>query len=447
MSNVFIPLPSALDLQSPALVAFVGGGGKTSLMLALASALPGGVVVTTTTRIFAVQMKMAAAVCYEGDLSELGPKLTRHNSCLVVGKVEGDKALGVDRQLPSKLLSRPDVEYVLVEADGSRMRPIKAPAEHEPVVPDLVTHLVPVVGIDALDNDIQQIAHRPELVVRLLAGGRRRPQTSDRLSTSDIAELLTHAEGGLKDVPDGTRVIPFINKVETDGQLLAARQVARLVLREDRIERVVVGAVKSDRPVREVHTRVTAVVLAAGQSQRMGRTKQLLTWRGTTILGQTLQNLKRSAAHDILVISGHQAESVESIAASEGVSSIRNPQYATGEMLSSLKAAVKQLPGKVSAVLVALADQPMVEPEIVDRLLQAFWQGRGQLIAPVYEGQRGNPVLIGRLFFDELLGLPPEAAPKALLKRHEDELFLLPVETDSVLRDLDHLDDYRRWRP
>ena len=97
MTDRLWSLPAALGIGGrPELVAFVGGGGKTSLMFALAAALPGRVVMTTTTRIFAAQTKHAPAVVYEDDLAPLGDALAAHGRCLVVGRVEGDKALGVD---------------------------------------------------------------------------------------------------------------------------------------------------------------------------------------------------------------------------------------------------------------------------------------------------------------------------------------------------------------
>jgi len=210
-----LTIDAALDLRPPALVDFVGGGGKTSLMFALAQTLGEPVVVTTTTRIFAAQMKLAPAVCYPDTLDELQANLQRYGLCLVVGKVEGDKAMGVDPNLPARLLARSDVAYVLVEADGSRMRPVKVPAAHEPVVPAQTTLLVPVVGLDALERPIREVAHRPELVRRLLA--ERLPEVTDehRLAADDIAAIITHPEGGLKNVPGSTRIVPFINKVES----------------------------------------------------------------------------------------------------------------------------------------------------------------------------------------------------------------------------------------
>ncbi|MBK7216413.1 MAG: putative selenium-dependent hydroxylase accessory protein YqeC [Candidatus Promineofilum sp.] len=149
------------------MVAFVGGGGKTSLLFALAESLPGRVVITTTTRIFAAQMRLAPAVVYADDLSRLGELLDAHGRCLVVGHVDGDKARGVAPDLPARLLARPDVDAVVVEADGSRMRPVKAPAEHEPVIPPETTLVVPVAGLDALEGPLAEVAHRAEIVKRI----------------------------------------------------------------------------------------------------------------------------------------------------------------------------------------------------------------------------------------------------------------------------------------
>ncbi len=466
---------SAFELQPPAMVAFVGGGGKTSLMFALANVLPGRVVTTTTTRIFAAQMKLSPTVCFftakdaknakknkenfalsapfaVDSFTELSDALDRFGQCLVVGAVgEGkdrEKALGVPPTLSGQLLARPDVDFVLVEADGSRMRPIKAPADHEPVIPPETTLVVLVVGIDAVGGPVGEVAHRPELLCSVIG---KPYSVNRRLTPKDVAVLLTHPQGGLKGVPKNARVIPFINKVETADQLTAARQIAYHALRltpdASCLTQVVIGAIQSQQPIREVHKRVMAVVLAAGQAKRMGQTKQLLPWGKTTVLGQVLQNVAETAVHNTLVVTGHDAEKVEQIAIGEGAGTVFNPDYASGEMVSSLQTAVRHLPDHVAAVLVILADQPMVETGTINQLLEAYWQQKSGLIAPEFQGQRGNPVLIDRTYFAELLELPPSAAPRHLLRHHEAGLHLVPVTSDSILRDLDNPGEYERWRP
>ena len=223
-------LLSAFGIKdNPELIAFVGGGGKTSLMFALGQALPGRVVMTTTTRIFAAQMALASTVFYEADWEA---HIGTAKQCLIVGQVQGQKAVGVTPTLPGQWLARPDVDFVLVEADGSRMKPIKAPADHEPVVPAETTLLVPMVGITAFNGRITDVAHRPHLVCRLTG-----LVEDDQLTAKAIATLLTHEEGGLKGKPEKARIIPFINQVETRQQLLAARHIAWWVLQTAVVQR------------------------------------------------------------------------------------------------------------------------------------------------------------------------------------------------------------------
>ena len=265
------------------------------------------------------------------------------------------------------------------------------------------------------------------------------------LTEAEIAAVLAHPAGGLKGIPPSADVIVLINKVETAVQLQSAYKIAHYVLQQSRIKRVIIAVLKKDQPVRAVVRRVKAVVLAAGQSVRMGQTKQLLPWGGTTMLGQVLRNLKKSAVYDILVVTGHEAEKIEALAAAEDIAAIRNTQYAIGEMLSSLQTAVAQLPLHIDAVLVMLADQPQVTPDIIDQLLHAYWQGQDTIIAPTFNSERGNPVLIDRAHFVELLALPLGAAPRDLIKRHPVQL--VEVAADSVLRDLDEWGRYVEERP
>jgi molybdenum cofactor cytidylyltransferase len=235
-------LVDALGLdRAPELVSVVGGGGKSSLLFALAECLPGRVVLTTTTRIFAAQMSGAAAVCTTAD-EDWQDELDRFDShLLVVGRVEGERAVGVPPDLPAEWLARPHVDWVVVEADGSRMLPVKAPADHEPVVAERTSLLVSVVGIDALAAPIERVAHRPERVADITGLA-----PSQHLTPEAIGSLLASPRGGLKGAPEGARVAVLINKVESSTQRHAAHRIADRVLDEARIERVAIGALHGD---------------------------------------------------------------------------------------------------------------------------------------------------------------------------------------------------------
>ncbi len=438
-------LPQALDLahtNSPQLVAFTGAGGKTSLMFALAGALPGKIVLTTTTRMAREQIQFAAesipaAISRYPSISSIA--CTRITA-IIGPDVEEDKVAGVGLEVPGQLLAQPDVSFVLVEADGARYLPLKAPADHEPALPAGANLVVPVSGIDALGKPIAATAHRPQLAAALLG-----KDENDLVEALDLATLTTHAQGGLKSVPPTARVIPTINKVENKAQLEAARSTARAMLGESRIQQVLIAAAERPDPVVEVHKRVTAVILAAGQSTRMGRSKMLLPWGETTVLGRTIENSQQSAVFDTLLISGAQAADVAEIAGAAAVPVLFNENYVAGEMLSSLNTAVRHLSPQIAAVLVILGDQPLVEAGTINQILAAFWRGEGEIIAPQFAGRRGNPVLIGRRFFDELLALPAGAAPRDLLRKHPP--LLLPTASESVLLDIDDPQEYERLRP
>jgi molybdenum cofactor cytidylyltransferase len=192
---------------------------------------------------------------------------------------------------------------------------------------------------------------------------------------------------------------------------------------------------------------VVAVVLAAGLSSRMGKSKALLPWDDNrSVIEQILSQIQQANLQDILVVTGYLAEQVTAKAAAMGVAAIHNPDYATGEMLSSLKVGLMAQPETVSAALVVLADQPRLQPEVIHQLTNAYEQGKGEIVAPRYQGERGHPMLISRQFWDEIVALPAGGAPRDVIQRHRDKLYFVDVETDSVLSDIDTPQDYERER-
>ena len=177
------------------------------------------------------------------------------------------------------------------------------------------------------------------------------------------------------------------------------------------------------------------------------------------MLGQTLGNVRASAVHNVVVVTGHEREQVEAVvrlqrafwAGGDGSAAnhlliAHNSDYANG-MLSSVQAAVRALAYGSEAILVVLGDQPMVGPETINRLLVAYAATPAGLVAPFAGGRRGNPVLIDRRYFAELLALPADAAPRALLARHPDDVVAVPVADDAVLHDLDLPEQYAHFRP
>lgn len=445
-------LRTAFRLTASEMIAFVGGGGKTSTMFRLADEIVAGgglVVTTTTTRIFAAQVALAPAhvVADEASREQIAETLARTKHVLVTGPVddEAGKASGAGPELVEGLLTLPGRPTVLIEADGSRMRPFKAPAEHEPVIPAGATLVVPVVGADVFGAPLDaERVHRAELVSAL--GGW---PMGERVTPALVARVLAHPEGGLKHVPAGARVIPLINKVEASDDLALARETAARLLEYHRITAVAIGAVRgAGEPVREVWGRVAAVVLAAGRSTRMGRPKQTLPWGdGQTLLSTVVAGLRASEVSQVVVVTGMAREAVEaSLSALAGgpgpaVSTAFNPDFATTEMARSLQVGLNHLPGNCQAVLVALADQPELDPRVVVLLLQRWRETQAAVVAPFYQGQRGHPLLFDRAVWPALQALPGSANPRVVLQA-AGTLERVEVDSAAILRDIDTPEDY-----
>lgn len=192
---------------------------------------------------------------------------------------------------------------------------------------------------------------------------------------------------------------------------------------------------------------IAAIVLAAGQSKRMGQPKMLLPWGQTTVLGQVIETLRRAPVQDIVVVTGGEREKIELLLEPYGVRTIYNEAFAQGEMLSSLQCGLRaQLP-QTQAALICLGDQPQMETGTVRLLCQAYRTRPSGLIVPSYQRRRGHPWLVARLFWEELLHMRAPESPRDFLKRHADDIRYLELDTPSILQDLDTLDDYLKSRP
>lgn len=439
----------AFRVRSGDVVSFVGGGGKTTAMFQMASDLVAQgqrVVTTTTTGIFAQQMALAPhhIIHDEGQSTNglvrlLSEELAVHPHILVVGPYDHDtgKARGVGPDVVQAMAVMPQVDCVLNEADGAGMRPFKAPGDHEAVVPNRTTLLVPVVDFDMMGCPLtDEHVHRSALAARL-AGVELGGEVTSRI----VAVVLTHPKGGLKGLPIGARVVPFINKVESDG-LAAAHDLAGQLLACQQVESVVIGSVRHYDPVIEVRSRIAAVVLAAGASSRFGALKQLLPWQGGTLLSHVVDTALESLADPVIVVLGKRAEECRAALDSRPVKIVTNEDWAEGQS-TSVKAGLTAVPDTVCAALFPLADQPMVTAHTMNALMARYQVTLAPVVWPEHAGQRGNPVLFDRALFPDLMRLSQDAGGRSVLKAHVDEGERVRVNDAGILFDIDTPADYQ----
>ena len=183
---------------------------------------------------------------------------------------------------------------------------------------------------------------------------------------------------------------------------------------------------------------VSAVVLAAGRSIRMGGPNKLLAeLDGQKLVRIVTEQALASKAKNVIVVTGHQADLVEKALAGLEVKFVRNPDFATG-LASSVKAGISAVPKQADSAVICLGDMPMISADLIDRLIDAFAPDRGNLIAvPVSDGRRGNPVLWSRRFFNELMVLDGDVGARHLIAKHNEAVAEVPVEGDGAFLDID----------
>ena len=187
---------------------------------------------------------------------------------------------------------------------------------------------------------------------------------------------------------------------------------------------------------------ITAIVLAAGQSRRMGQNKLLLPFGSSTVIGTIVGELSACPdVRDIVIVTGYEAERLAAHLRDQPVRYVFNPAYAQSDMLVSIQSGLRALPSTVEAALIVLGDQPRLKREIVQRVVEAA--GPERLIVPSYQLRRGHPILIPRSLWASILALPPHATLREVIRANADRIHYVNVDDDSVLRDIDTPDDYQ----
>lgn len=188
---------------------------------------------------------------------------------------------------------------------------------------------------------------------------------------------------------------------------------------------------------------VSAILLAAGESKRMGEAKQLLPFGGSTVLEQVVSRLLAAPLDEIVVVVGCQAEVMRSRLLRYPVKLVDNPNYREG-MSSSLRCGLLAISPHCRGVLIVLGDQPRVSAATVRQIIAAFRRVGKGIVAPVYRGQRGHPVLLDIAYRPEMMALHGDVGCKAILERYAAEVLEVEVESPAILQDVDDRQDYER---
>ena len=186
---------------------------------------------------------------------------------------------------------------------------------------------------------------------------------------------------------------------------------------------------------------ISAILLAAGESNRMGQPKQLMPFGQITIVERTIDNLLNSAVSETIVVLGYKDEEIRKTIAGKPIKIAMNPDYQQG-MSTSIIAGLKQVDKRARAVLIALGDQPFVNSQTITSLVEAFIANNRGILIPVYQGRRGNPVIFAIEYKGELLNLKGDVGGREIIELHPDDVLEVAVNCEGVLLDIDTMENY-----
>lgn len=222
-----------LGLGDRELVALVGGGGKSTLLFRLGDELAAAgkrVVLTTTTKMGRYQISDLDNVCWSSDTQCAEAALSKPGPVMLLTDGDDHKVTGPPPEVVDQLYASSTADYIVVEADGSHGRPLKAPAAHEPVVPRAATTVVIMVGIDAVGQRVDRAVHRVEVAYRFAGLDK-----GHLLTTEDCSEILSHPDGALRVCPRTSRVIVAVTKASSETDRASAAAIARQLENHPRI--------------------------------------------------------------------------------------------------------------------------------------------------------------------------------------------------------------------
>ena len=365
---------------------------------------------------------------------------------------EGDRTAGLGQQLMDRVRELADKHQVplLIEADGARRKPLKAPADHEPAIPAWVDTTAVVCGLAGLGHPLSlQWVHRTQRFAELsgLSPG-------ETIGVDHLVKVLLHPEGGLKGVPTGARPVVILNQAGTPELKAAAGRMSSRLL--EGFHAVIVSSYNASwdvsldptimisdlnyHPVAAVFEPVAGIILAAGESSRFGKPKQLLDWDGEPIVRRVARIALQSAFSEVVVVSGAHADLVHGVLSDLPVTIVHNREWRAGQS-SSVQVAMQALRENIGAAVFLLADQPLITPTLVRSLIELHARTLSPIVAPLVDDHRGNPVLFDRVTFSDLIALKGDTGGRAIFSRYP--ITWLPWFDRNTQLDIDTPQDYQ----
>ena len=436
-----LSLMQATRVSNSSVIAFTGAGGKTTAMFQLARELSAKspVLVAASSHLGAWQVRLADKHLLVNS-AEVFKTLENalQGITLLTGELDGERTKPLDEDTLNRLkeFCRRRSIPLLIEADGSRQKPLKAWAEHEPPIPPMVNQVVQVVGLEGIRKPLSdEIVHRPEIFSKLSG-----LSLGEIITPEALTRVLIHPEGGQKNTPPDARKTILLNQADAPELQSVAQGMVGTLLQI--FNSVLITSLKKGE-IFAVHEPVAGVVLAAGESSRFGKPKQLLNWNGQPFVRAVAKTALDAGLAPVIVVTGANGENVRAAVQDLNVYIVTNENWRSGQA-SSIRKGVQALKtnSDVGAAIFLLVDQPQVTKSILQALREKHAEGLFPVVAPMVMDQRANPVLFDQVTFPDLMELEGDVGGRAIMHKHRVEY--LPWHDDRLLLDVDTPEQYQR---
>ncbi len=432
----------AMRAFDSACIAFTGAGGKTTALFHLANTLSKNspVIVSASAHLGAWQVAFADIhLVADSPTAMENLDHTLKGITLITGGFDVGRTKPLDLESLHWLYQYCKSHSIplLIEADGSRQKPLKAWAEHEPPVPAFVEQVVQVVGLSGLGKPLsEEIVHRPEIFSNISG-----LKPGEVISSDALTRVLIHQKGGLKNIPPDARKVILLNQADTPELQSIAHGMARSLL--SNFDSVIVSSLAQEK-IFAVHEPVAGIVLAAGGATRFGKPKQVLDWKDQPFVRAVARTALEAGLAPVLVVTGANGELVEAAVKDLNVVIVKNDEWGSGQA-SSIKAGIRSFTSagkRIGGAIFLLADQPQLTTSIVRALVESHAEGLYPIVAPMVLEQRANPVLFDQVTFADLMKIEGDVGGRAIFHQHQVEY--LPWHDDRMLLDVDTPEHYQR---
>jgi len=434
-------------------LAIVGAGGKTTAMFKLAREYAPPVIVTASTHLSVDQTGLADHHIVLQETAELRrPDIEPFQGVVLFTgpEIENKRVQGLSDAVLLELRKLADDLNLplIIEADGSRQLPLKAPAEHEPAIPPWVNSVMVVAGLSGLGKPLSsETVHRPERF-SILSG----ILTGETITSEGLSNLLMHPDGGLKNIPGDARKILLLNQADQGLIQAEAKDIAMNMM--GIYDSIMIASLERDEkrfpsdtitpysaPVYAVFEPTAGVILAAGESRRFGKPKALLDWKGQPFIRQIAKTALQARLDPVLVVVGAVVDPILDCLKDLPVRIIRNEEWQNGQS-TSVRAGIKSLKTKSGAAVFMLCDQPQISASLLESLVELHRCTLAKIICPQVDGKRANPVLFDRDTYPDLLSLQGDTGGRALFSKYP--ITWLPWHDGLITLDIDTPADYQK---